>query len=376
MNPQDHPLKEYVITQLQSGMSSQDITTQLRTSGWSEADITAGFAAAQAVVTPTPVTTETAPVFRPEDNTHNTPSQPPQSLPEPIKRGRIMTGWLLFKQSFSIIKHNPSLYRYVIMSMAISLIIITLLGTLFVVDYNNSQTFIQLGVDSEGEETFVPTASGFVVSIVAGFIITLVAHYYATALSVHLLSIFRGQAATYQTATTTARKKFGAIAVYSLITLTVGYILNLIEERFKFIGVIVSRLLGAVWTLATSFVIPTIADTDKSGVDSLKNSVALFKKTWGETVTSRVTLSALLFIIAFAVSFVFIIILAVTAGVIGLLIGIVLMIFSFIILGVLESLATSVLNTALYYYAQYGAIPPSFKPELLASVFYGKKSKK
>lgn len=367
---QDHPLKEYIFTQLQSGMSPQDITVQLRNSGWSETDINAGFAATQAEIAPTPA--DAAPVFKPEDSTH-TAAQP---LPEPIKRGRIMTGWLLFKQSFSIIKNNPGLYRYVIMSMVISLIIIILLSTLFIVDYNNSQIFIQLRVDWEGDETFTLTISGFIVSLAAGFILTLVAHYYTTALSVHLLSIFRGQAITYQAATATARKKFGAIAVYSLITLTVGYILNLIEERFKFIGVIVSRILGAVWALATSFVIPTIADTDKGGVDSLKNSVALFKKTWGETITSRVTLSALLFIIAFIASFVFIIILAVTAGVIGLLIGIVLMIFTFIIIGVLESLATSVLNTALYYYAQYGTIPPSFKPELLSSVFYNKKTKR
>lgn len=375
MNPQDHPLKEYILTQLQSGMSSADITTQLHTSGWNEADITNGFAAAQTGITPTPISTGTAPAFQPEGGMNAT-TQPPQSLPEPIKRGRIMTGWLLFKQSFSIIKRNPGLYRYAVMSMTVSLVIIILLSILFIVDYNNSQTFVQLGIDSEGDEVFMPTGAGFALSIVAGFIITLAAHYYATALSIHLLSVFRGQATTYQVATAAARKKFGAIAVYSLITLTVGYILNLIEERFKLVGVIVSRLLGAVWALATSFVIPTIADTDKSGVASLKNSVALFKKTWGETITSRVTLGALLFIIALVVTIILMFVLMAMVGVVGLFIGIALMIFVFIILGVLESLATSVLNTALYYYAQYGAIPPSFKPELLASVFYGKKSKK
>lgn len=63
-------------------------------------------------------------------------------------------------------------------------------------------------------------------------------------------------------------------------------------------------------------------------------------------------------------------------GVIGILIALGLYVVGILILTVLGSLASNILNVCLYYYAQYKVIPPAFSPELLASVFIEKKKKK
>jgi ABC-type multidrug transport system fused ATPase/permease subunit len=359
-------LSRYIFTQLQQSLTPDDIATQLRTAGWPEADIATGFMAAQSQLTPTP--------------TEGAPSQTPVQLPPPIARGRIKTGWLLFKQSIRVIKDNPGLSRYMIMSMVYSLTILAIVAVIVIFDITHDQVLYIEETDAAGDSTIYPTLPGLIILIAMGYISTVITYYYGTALSAHVLGIFRGTQSTYREYIALARKRLPAIATYALIATIVGYILRAIEERFKFVGVIVARIFGALWVLATSFVLPIIADTNENGLRAIKQSGGLFKANWGETITGRVTLTGLLVILYLLIGIPLTIVLAVAlgtvAGMVGVIIAIILFFIGIVVISVLEILATNILNVSLYYYAKYKVIPPSFSPELLASVFVDKKKKK
>jgi Family of unknown function (DUF6159) len=358
-------LVEYITQQLSSGVSAQDITTQLRTANWSEDVIKSAFNAAQQQVTPTPaVQTDPSKI----------------QLPPPIARSRIKTGWMLFKQSMSIIGQNRTLYRYILMTIMFTVIISAVYLTIFMFDFNGPMILSAEYIDSDGGLSYISTWQGLLFAFTVVYISTFITYFYATALSSHTLGIFRGSPGLYKDHIKIARSKISAIALYALIATAVGYILRIIEQRFKVVGWLIAKILGAIWALATSFVLPIIADSDKHGVGPIKESVLLFKQTWGETITSRVTLSGLIYLIYFLIAlpmmFVLLLILGNLFGIAGVIIAIALFVLGVFCIAILDMLATSVLNTCLYYYAKYNAIPPSFSPELMASVFKAAKSKK
>ena len=363
-------MNSYFSAQLHAGHTPQDITEQLRIAGWSDDQITAAFEQYKSQMT----------LAASDNATSDQEPAAPAQLPTPVKRGKLKTGWLLFKQSLAVIKLNPGLSRYVVMTMLWSIGIFGVFTAVLIFDGMNSNYLITTYIDADGAEGFNPSLLGFVVFGVFGFIGTFTTYFYGAALSSHVLAIFRGKSSTYDQHIARAKTRIPAIAVYALISTVVGYILQLLEERLKFVGWIISRILGALWTLATSFVLPIIADSEESGTQSIKNSVSIFKKTWGETIVSRVSLGGLVGLIYILVAVPVTIGLALGLGsfmgVAGLFIALGVFMLGTIILSVLGSLATGILNVSLYYYAQYGLIPPSFSPELLAGVFVAKKAKK
>jgi len=361
-------LASYIKSQLQIGLNADTIAAQLRTAGWAEQDINAGFATAQQPVAPTQTT--------PQPAVSNDPQT--QQLPPPLQQGKMKTGWQLFKQSLAIIKNNPGLSRYVAMSTALSILAFIILAVIYVLDYTNTQVLVVDAVDEAGDPTAALTIVGFIGFIIWGIVQTTIGYYYATGLSTHVLSIFRGQATTYQASIVTARQKFGAIVTYALISVIVGYIINALQ-RIRFVGWILSLIVGAVWTLATVFTIPLIADKKINGAAAVKESILLFKQTWGETIISRVSLGGLFFLIYFLVAIPvtigLVIVFGLLFGYVGVIIAFALFILSIVVMSVIELLATNVLNVALYYYSTYKIIPPSFSGELLASVYTAKKKK-
>jgi len=359
-------LDSYIRTQIQTGLDANTIAAQLRTAGWAEADIQAGFTNAQQPVSPDPVV---APASSLETQ---------QQLPPPIQQSKIKTGWQLFKQSLAIIKNNPGLSRYVVMSTVFSIVAFVLLAAVYFFDYMNTQLLVIDVVDEAGEAAVGPTLLGFAGLVAWGVLQTTIGFYYATGLSAHVLSIFRGHATTYSSSMATARQKSGAIFTYALINVVVGYIINFLQ-RIRFVGWIISAILGTVWTLATVFTIPLIADKKISGAAAVKESLLIFKQTWGETIVSRVSLGGLFFLfyflIAVPVTIALTIGLGMLLGVVGVFIAMGLFILSLVIVSVIQMLATNVLNVALYYYSTYKVIPPSFNGSLLASVYISKKKK-
>ncbi len=90
----------------------------------------------------------------------------------------------------------------------------------------------------------------------------------------------------------------GRIVVWALISATIGVILRVIAERAKIVGKIISGLLGAVWSIATYFIVPVMIFEKRGIRDSVKQSTQLIAKTWGESLVAAGGIGAFIMLLA------------------------------------------------------------------------------
>jgi len=166
----------------------------------------------------------------------------------------------------------------------------------------------------------------------------------------------------------------GKIAGWALISATVGMVLQFIRERAGILGRIAAGLFGMAWNLITFFVIPVMIFQNAGVIDSIKQSAALFKKTWGENVVLRFSLGLILFL-AGLVGIVPIVLAAMTKSVAVIVaVGAVVMLYWFA-LGIIGAALNGIFATALYNYAMTGTVPAAFSPTVIAGAFEQKTSK-
>jgi hypothetical protein len=87
-------------------------------------------------------------------------------------------------------------------------------------------------------------------------------------------------------------QRLGRIAVWALISATVGLILRMIAERSAVLGKLVAWLVGAAWSIATYFIVPVMIFERRSVRDSIKQSTNLISKTWGESLAAGIGIGA------------------------------------------------------------------------------------
>lgn len=170
-----------------------------------------------------------------------------------------------------------------------------------------------------------------------------------------------------------AAQHLGRIAMWALISATVGLILRVVAERGKWVGKLVAMVVGGAWSLVTYFIVPVMIFENRSLRDSIRQSTALIKKTWGETLVAAGGIGAftmLLAIPALALPILGMFISG-TAAVIGL--GV--MVLYWIVLSVISSALSSIFRTGLYLYAAEGRTPPGYSPEFVQHAFTAKGAK-
>jgi len=170
-----------------------------------------------------------------------------------------------------------------------------------------------------------------------------------------------------------ARERLGLIAAWALVAATLGVILQAIEERVGFLGKIVIAVLGAVWTIATFFVVPVLVVENLGPVDAAKRSVEIVKEAWGESIVGNVGIGLLTFL---AILFLVVpcgfltLALAIKAGSIAVAIGGgVLTVALLVAITLVSSALTSILLGALYLFATGGKVPPGFEAGRLKAAF-------
>lgn len=363
MNDQLEQAKTYVRQQLSSGFTPDQVATQLRGAQWTDEHIQQVFSAVQADIMPSGFTA--APVV----TTAAAPSGvPPQAAPS--NPGVIRTGWRLFKQSLALMRGNRYLFRYTVMSavwaLVVSLGFFGVMIGVILLTHNNANLTNGL-------------ADALVVLVY--ILLFFVANLYAAGLSANVLDLFHGQRQPYRTYMHTAWQKAPTLLAYSAIEATIGLLLRVIAERVRFVGWIIARLLGAIWSLSTLFTIPIIMTTDKPrAFRSIKQSMSLFKATWGEGITSKVSIHAVVFLLTLASLIPFSLLLLLVGAGAHLLGGLATAILIFVIvaawllflvlLSLFATLATSIINVALFYYATTKQVPPAFDADLLNSVYF------
>lgn len=212
-------------------------------------------------------------------------------------------------------------------------------------------------------------STAFLFYVVQYFVI----FYFNTALVGAVVMRLEGGSPTLGDGLRIANRRIGTIFGYAVISATIGVILRAIQERVGFIGRLIAGLLGAGWAVATFLVVPVIATSDRGALDSISESTALLKRSWGENIVGQVGLNlafSLLYLGLLAGAVVLAMLMAKIATgtvVVGVFVAIVLLAFFGCVL--MHATLSGIYSAVLYRYALYGSDAPGFDGAVLASAF-------
>ena len=169
-----------------------------------------------------------------------------------------------------------------------------------------------------------------------------------------------------------ANSRLGAILGYAVIAATVGVILRAIQEPVGFIGRLIVGLIGAGWTVATFMVVPVMATSDRGPIDSIAESAALLKRTWGENLVGQTGLGAAFGLIYFVMTAVAIMLMLLAVQLGGASPALIMALAAVVLLGFLvcflaHATLTGIYSAVLYRYAVNGSGAPGFDGALGAA---------
>jgi hypothetical protein len=109
---------------------------------------------------------------------------------------------------------------------------------------------------------------------------------------------FDGERVSLREALDAAAGRTRTIALWSLITLVVGIVLNQIAERLPAGNRIVNWLLGTAWGLGTLFVVPMLAVERSPALPALRRSLGMAKRRWTEGLSGNIAIGAWTVVVA------------------------------------------------------------------------------
>jgi hypothetical protein len=273
--------------------------------------------------------------------------------------GSISNSVTLMKASFNVLKLDKELLVFPVMSGVASLLVMA--------------SFVAPMALTGAGEVFQEGGGGYLgMSIMFLFYVVLysVIFFFNSALVGAALIRLDGGDPTVSDGLAIASKRMGTILGYAVMSATVGMILRMISDRGGIFAKIAAGLAGMAWTLATYFAVPILVTKDVGPIDAVKESAALFKRTWGEQVTGN-------FGLTWAMMFAFFGWTAASVGmfVVGGMVGPVLVIpallvslSGYIFLALLGSALGGIYTAALYRYAMTGDTG-TFDAQILGNAF-------
>ncbi len=165
----------------------------------------------------------------------------------------------------------------------------------------------------------------------------------------------------------TAWKRKWRIIQWALLAATVGILLQMLERQLSFLGRLITRVSGFVWTLASFFVVPLLATEDMGPTEALYESAEIFCKTWGEEVAGGFSFGVIFFLLTlpgFLLP-----LLGVRAGQTGMFAGLAVAVVYWLLLGLISSAARGIFVAALYRYATTKQISAGFRLDDLSGAW-------
>ena len=306
------------------------------------------------------------------------------------KVGRVRRGWELTKSSWRVLTLDKELMLLPVLGFIVNVVVFIALAAAMVaiifglLSLGVSVFSIQAvhgvhGTSYTGSNNGLPFLIFFVLLYL---LLTIVGNYFSGAIVYGAAERFRGGDPTVRSSLAGVGRRFGSLAAFSLLSATVGLVLQALQDRLPFAGKILAILGGVAWNIATIFAVPIIVlgDTELGPIDTTKQSVQMVRKVWGEglivqagigiiSVLSFFGFIALALVVGwFAAAFH-----APTTVAVGLvLVGLLAFAGMTIVFGTLASIA----KAALYHYATTGEAPELFNKDLLHASMSVKKARR
>lgn len=292
--------------------------------------------------------------FVPQQQQTQSPSGPAPKV------GKFKGSLRIMKESWAILRQDKEILWFPILSMVTSILAFGLFClVMFFVVFGGDFA----ALEEWGEESLGPV--DYVVMIIYYTIMYFIVNFFQAGIYIIAHGRMQGQDLTFQDGIRGAQEASGKIFVWSFINATVGVVLHMLAERFKFVGKIVVRLMGAAWGILTYFSLPALVIGQVSVIDSFKMSASTIRKTWGETIIVNLSVGLIFVLILFTGIVVGITTMVVLPYAYVVLPVMVLMfVFIFAVLIISNALG-SIFKLALFEYARTGVVPQGFSPDII-----------
>lgn len=266
---------------------------------------------------------------------------------------RVRRGFKLAGVSWRVIVAEPA----ILLVLAVGLVgMVVLSGGLFLLLFRRFPT---------ADDFQFP---GYLVALPVLGLGSVVTTYCKVAVSVMADQRLRGDDSSVSDGMSVATAKLNRIVSWTLVSIAVGLVLQVIADRFRLAGTLVSNLLGLAWNLGTMFVIPVIALEDLPVRESLRRSASIFKSKWGESVVAQGTVGLAVMLAAFPAMLVVALFAAIS---VPLAISAAVLLFG--ALALISGALDAVVDVALYRYAMDGTVLGAFTAEDLDGTFQPKR---
>ena len=284
-----------------------------------------------------------------------------QNIEVKPKIGKWKASKIIVKESFNVLMQDKEIMWFPVMSAITTLLAaVVLIATGYFVIFNGNIESADL--ESNKGLSNVVIYSVLFICYLVGFFIT---NFFQAGLYLVVQSRFNGVNIGFKDGINEAKKHINKIFVWSLISATVGLVLQIIADKFKLVGRIIAGIFGAAWNILTFFSLPALIIGKTSIKESFNESATIIRKTWGETIIVSLGVTLFFSVITFLVFALFIglIVIVPTVGMI-ISVGILFVIYV-IAISVVSSTLGQIFKLVLYNYAKTGNIPAGFSADIV-----------
>lgn len=187
---------------------------------------------------------------------------------------RIEHGWDMAVESLRVLRQDKELLVFPLLSlMACVLVIASFAWPLWFSGYAR-----QVMQQPQWQKEWVVWATLFAFYAVNYFIIL----FFNAALVAGALIRLRGGDPTLADGLRAAVVRLPQILTWTLLSATVGFLLNIADRKSERWEGLAMSLLGAAWSVATFFVVPVLVVEKVGPWDALKRSAKVIRDSWGE----------------------------------------------------------------------------------------------
>ena len=271
----------------------------------------------------------------------------------------------LAKASWAVLKSDRSLALFPIISALASLGLIVVVAVL---GWFTKGKAVDV---STGHTQYTANVATYVIGAVTYLGLAFIQTYFLAGLVGSANEVLEGRSTTVGQGMNIASSRVSKLLPWAVMSATVSYVVQAIEQRFGLIGRIIGSVLGAAWSVLTFLTVPIIVFENVGPVTALKRSGTLLKSTWGENIIAQMGFGLLALVpmlVAVGIGFA-----GVASGTLVIAVPLVaLAVVIFLATIVVVNALSGIFRTALYRYAVDGAVPGAFADVDLASAF-GKK---
>ncbi len=258
----------------------------------------------------------------------------------------------LAKASWAVLKGDRSLALFPVLSAVASVAIIAVLALLGWATKGTT-------TNAAGHTEYTANAATIVIAAIGYIGIAFVQTYFLAGLVGSANEVLEGRPTTVGQGMSLASSRVSRLLPWAIVSATVSWIMQSLEQRAGLVGRLVISLLGAAWSVLTFLTVPIIVFENVGPITALKRSATLTKSTWGENIFAQM---------GFGLIAIVPILVAIGIGAAGIASKTIVLAVPAIVVAVAILVATTVIisalsgiyRTALYRYATEGTVPGAF----------------